>query len=154
MSHPINFNYCLEGVHCKNIRHFETCPRKHLICEKNWSSLGHRDKEYLKKITDKATTKSENRITNCLLSISKLQSRERKKYQYKEDKYELKRIVEYIKLYPNLDYDLIKDNSIYVNKLTKIKPGLDSDCCSECDGTISFTNKKIPPKYISVVRLP
>ena len=54
-----------------------------------------------------------------------------KKYQYKDEKYELNEIIKFIKEDSNLRYRLEEDNKMFINKLDKIIPGRDSGCCNE-----------------------
>ena len=127
------------------------CPRDHKVRKKDWSRIGANDIYYVRHITKNATKKSNNRINNCLRSISNLKPRETKSYQYKEDRHELKKILDFLKDKP-FAYKLVENDQLLVNKLVEIIPGLDSGCCGACDNGITFINKKVPSKFIMVTK--
>jgi hypothetical protein len=151
--HPINKKYCSKGYDCDHINHNIKCPRKDMIHEYNHNILYARDVEYIKKISTNAKNKSKKRINNIISSISKIKKGQSKKYQYRDEKYELNEIINYIKENSNLRYELKEDNKMFVNKLDKIIAGRDSGCCNECNGKMIFVNKKIPRKYIIVTKI-
>lgn len=148
--HPINRKYCSNGENCDNIKHNIICPRKDMIYEPYNHKLYARDIEYIKKITTNAKNKSIKRVDNIILSISKIKKGKTKKYQYKDEKYELKQIIEFIEENSNLRYKLEEDETMFVNKLDAIIPSYDSECYREFDGPMHFINKKISRKYIIV----
>lgn len=153
LNHPINKNDCSKGGNCDHIRHNIKCPRKDKLHEFHNHIFYAKDIQYIKKITTSAKNKSKKRINNIISSISKIKKGQSKKYEYKDEKYELNEIINYIKENSNLLYKLEVDNKMLVNKLDKIIPGRDSGCCNECDGKMIFINKKIPRKYIIVTKI-
>lgn len=148
--HPINKKDCSKSEKCNHVNHNIKCPRKDKIHEFHRNILYARDIEYIKKITTNAKNKSRNRINNIISSISKIKKGQSKKYQYRDEKYELNEIIEFINKKSNLRYRLEEDDNLFINKLDKIIPGRNSGCCNECDGRVFFINKKIPRKYIIV----
>jgi len=152
-NHPINKKDCSKGENCDHDKHNIKCPRKDKLHEFHNHKFYARDVEYITKITKNAKNKSIKRIDNIISSISKIKKGQSKKYEYKDEKYELKKIIDFIEKNSNLKYELEEDNKMFVNKLDKIIPGRDSGCCNECDGKMIFINKKIPRKYIIVTKI-
>ena len=143
---------CLKSDKCDHIIHNSKFPRKNKIYEAHMHKLGFNDIRYIEKLTNNAIQKSKNRIDSIISSILKLDVGKSKKYEYREEKYELKIIIEYVEQRCDLRYTLSEDDKIYTNKLDKIIPGCKSGCCNECDGKICFTRIKVPRKYIAVTK--
>lgn len=102
----------------------------------------------LSHVAELGDKKSERRLENVKSQISKMNKGQIKKYQV-SGRYEAKIIQKYCDD-NDIFVTIIESKTLEKNKIYGIHKGYDSECCSECNGKISFDSEKVPVMYVQV----
>jgi hypothetical protein len=140
----------LYNIYKETNTEFKQYPYVSLFGSKTIPTMLSTDFRTLSHVAELGDKKSERRLENIRSQISKMKKGQIKKYQV-SGRYEAKIIQKYCND-NNIFVTIIESKTLEKNKVYGIHKGYDSECCSECNGKISFDSEKVPVMYVEVNR--